>query len=59
MTREQKIDAAEQRRRRDLGVATARLKQEQDARTYGVIAFHLQAGRIVRVEISTSEKISS
>ena len=58
MTGGQKADAAERRRRRDLVIATAKLKREQDARTYGVIAFHLQAGRIVRVELQTSEKLS-
>ena len=50
-------DGAAKRRRRDLELATARLSQEQDSRTYGIVAFHLQAGRIVRVEVQTSEKI--
>lgn len=56
MTAEQKEEAAAARRRRDLELATAKLRQEQDARRYGVISFHLQAGRIVRCDTKTSEK---
>lgn len=59
MTRAQRAaaDAAENRRNQDLEKAAARLRQEQDSRTYGVVSFHLQAGRIVRVEVLVSEKI--
>ena len=35
--------------------ATAIVRREQFARTYGVIAIHLQAGRIERVKIETTE----
>jgi hypothetical protein len=45
------------RRRRALAQATATLQEHQAAQTYGVIAFHLQAGRIVRVETKVSKKV--
>lgn len=56
MTADQKATAAADRRRRDLDLAMQKLQQEQDARRHGVISFHLQAGRIVRYEVRTTEK---
>ncbi|KKK70190.1 hypothetical protein LCGC14_2926500 [marine sediment metagenome] len=56
MTAEQKAADAATRRRRDLDLAMTKLQQEQDARRHGVVSFYLQAGRIVRYEVRTSEK---
>jgi hypothetical protein len=57
MTAAQKATAADERRRRDLRRATETLQKHQDARIFGTVAFHLQSGRIVRVEVHTSEKL--
>lgn len=59
MTEVQKADAAKERRRLSLERAIATLQRHQDARIFGVVSFHLQAGRIVRAELRTSEKISA
>lgn len=56
MTAGQKEAAAAARRRRDRDLAMVKLEKEQDARRHGSITYHLQAGRIVRCEIRTTEK---
>lgn len=47
---------SEERRRQDLERALATLQREQDCRIYGVVSFHMQAGRIVREEVKTTAK---
>lgn len=32
------------------------LAREQDRHTFGLVSFHLEAGRVVRVKIETSER---
>lgn len=48
----------EERRARDLEKAVSTLRQKQEERIYGVVSFHLQAGRIVRAEVKTSEQFT-
>ena len=43
------------RRGRDRTKAIEILKKRQDGRIYGIVSFHLQAGRIVRAETMLTE----
>ncbi len=52
-------DAAEDRRRADRVRATEVLQQQQEAKIYGAVTFQLQSGRIVRIEIKTTEKLGA
>jgi len=49
--------AAAERRRAEHKIASDRLAELQAQRLYGVVVYHLQAGRITRCEVRTSELI--
>jgi len=56
MTERKTNEAARARRERDLERAVETLRSHQKARIHGVVAFHLQGGRIVRSEVRTTQK---
>jgi hypothetical protein len=47
------------RRKRALAQAMNTLRHHQEAKTFGVVSFHLQAGRLTRIETRITEKVDS
>ena len=52
-----KLDAAKQRRKKELQTTIKRIEELQAERLHGFAKIHFQAGAIVRLTIESSEKI--
>lgn len=57
MTKNPNSLVAPTRKRHDLAEAVRILREHQDAKAFAAITFHVQAGRIIRAEISRQERL--